>query len=66
MGDADRLTVPANIAGLPALALPWSVEGGLPTSVQVVGARFDDARVLAAGLALEDARGPWRLPEGCA
>ena len=64
MGDADRFTVPANLAGLPALALPWSVEGGLPTSVQVVGARFDDARVLAAGLALEDARGPWRLPEG--
>ncbi len=51
-----RFTYPFNALGWPALALPCGpAEDGLPASVQLVGRPGDDARVLAAGLALEAA-----------
>jgi len=49
-----RFTYPANIAGLPALALPCGqAEYGLPASAQLIGRAGDDALVLAAGERLE-------------
>jgi aspartyl-tRNA(Asn)/glutamyl-tRNA(Gln) amidotransferase subunit A len=55
MGDAMiRFTYPFNALGWPALALPCgAAEGGLPASIQIVGRRGDDARVLAAGALIE-------------
>jgi len=51
-----RLTYPFNTAGWPALALPCgSAEDGLPASVQLAAPPGEDARVLAAGAALERA-----------
>jgi len=45
-----RFTYPFDSLGWPALALPCgSAEEGLPASVQLIGRREDDARVLAAG-----------------
>jgi aspartyl-tRNA(Asn)/glutamyl-tRNA(Gln) amidotransferase subunit A len=47
-----RLTIPFNLLGWPALALPCGpAEEGLPASIQLVGR--DDALVLAAGTLLE-------------
>jgi Asp-tRNA(Asn)/Glu-tRNA(Gln) amidotransferase A subunit family amidase len=44
----------ANLAGLPALALPIGLgDDGLPLSMQVLGLRASDARVLAIGAAIE-------------
>jgi aspartyl-tRNA(Asn)/glutamyl-tRNA(Gln) amidotransferase subunit A len=40
---ADVFTCCANLAGLPALAFPASVEGGLPVGVQVVGRAFAES-----------------------
>jgi aspartyl-tRNA(Asn)/glutamyl-tRNA(Gln) amidotransferase subunit A len=52
-GRGTRLTYPFNCLGRPALALPCGpAEDGLPASVQLVGRRGDDARVLAAGALL--------------
>jgi len=49
-----RFTLPFNILGWPALALPCGpAEEGLPASVQLVGGPGQDALVLAAGEALE-------------
>jgi aspartyl-tRNA(Asn)/glutamyl-tRNA(Gln) amidotransferase subunit A len=49
-----RFTLPFNILGWPALALPCGpAEDGLPASVQLIGRRGDDALVLAVGEALE-------------
>ncbi len=48
-----RFTLPFNLAGVPALALPFGRIDGLPVSVQIVAERGADARVLAIGRWLE-------------
>jgi aspartyl-tRNA(Asn)/glutamyl-tRNA(Gln) amidotransferase subunit A len=51
-----RLTFPFNAAGWPALAQPCgAADDGLPASVQLAAPPGQDARVLAAGAALERA-----------
>jgi aspartyl-tRNA(Asn)/glutamyl-tRNA(Gln) amidotransferase subunit A len=50
------LTSPFNMAGLPALALPCGFSAsGLPLSLQLAGRPFDEATVLRAGQAYEQA-----------
>ena len=45
---ADIMTVPASLAGLPALSVPaGTTKGGLPVGVQLIGQRQSDARLLA-------------------
>lgn len=49
-------TYPFNMTQQPALSVPCGVtDSGLPVGVQVVGARFDDRRVVRVGAALEAA-----------
>ncbi|WP_290537577.1 amidase [Alcanivorax sp.] len=56
-------TYPFNLTGQPALSVPLGLTGnGLPMGLQIVGARFDDARVLAAGHAFEQAQPFTQLP----
>ncbi|MDR2402650.1 MAG: aspartyl/glutamyl-tRNA amidotransferase subunit A [Spirochaetaceae bacterium] len=43
---ADLYTCCANLAGLPALSFPVSVEGGLPVGVQLLGRAFAEATLL--------------------
>ncbi len=48
--DQAEFCAPANIAGLPALSIPWPApDGGLPCAVQLVGAPFAEA--LLVGIA---------------
>lgn len=63
--SSSTMTGPCNLFGqCPVLALPTGLDSaGLPTSMQVVGRRFDDATVLWIGHALERAR-PWGGPPG--
>jgi len=50
----DVLTVPASLAGLPALSVPVGcIEGQLPVGISVVGQWGTDELVLAVGEALE-------------
>jgi aspartyl-tRNA(Asn)/glutamyl-tRNA(Gln) amidotransferase subunit A len=52
----DVFTVPANLAGLPALSVPAGLsEDGLPLGLQVIGRAFDEATVLRVGEVLERA-----------
>jgi aspartyl-tRNA(Asn)/glutamyl-tRNA(Gln) amidotransferase subunit A len=46
---ADIFTVPANLAGLPALSLPCGLAAGLPVGLQLVGRPFDEETLLRAG-----------------
>jgi amidase len=49
-------TSPFNRSGHPALSVPAGEVDGLPIGLMLVGERFDDATVLNAGYALEQAR----------
>jgi aspartyl-tRNA(Asn)/glutamyl-tRNA(Gln) amidotransferase subunit A len=49
-------TVPANLAGLPALSVPAGLSAhGLPLGLQVIGRAFDEATVLRVGEVIENA-----------
>ncbi len=52
----DLFTVAMNLAGVPACSVPCGLAGnGLPLGMQVVGARFDDMRVLQLARHIETA-----------
>jgi aspartyl-tRNA(Asn)/glutamyl-tRNA(Gln) amidotransferase subunit A len=52
----DVFTVPASLAGLPAMSVPAGLSsGGLPLGLQVIGRAFDEETVLRAGAAIERA-----------
>ena len=60
---ADLYTCCANLAGLPALAFPVSVEGGLPVGVQLLGSAFAEGTLLDLAETYEQAY-PFPRPAG--
>jgi aspartyl-tRNA(Asn)/glutamyl-tRNA(Gln) amidotransferase subunit A len=60
---ADLYTCCANLAGLPALSFPASLEGGLPVGVQLIGRAFAEGTLLDIAEAYEKAR-PFPRPQG--
>ena len=54
---AQRMLLVPNVTGLPGLAMPVMVYGGLPLGVQLIGRRHHDRQVLRAGAVLERATG---------
>ncbi len=42
----DIYTIPANLAGLPAMSVPAGFVGGLPVGMQLIGNYFQEARLL--------------------
>jgi Asp-tRNA(Asn)/Glu-tRNA(Gln) amidotransferase A subunit family amidase len=49
-GSPSRLTVPVNLAGVPALAFPVGFVGGLPLGAQLVGPPASDEQLLDLGM----------------
>jgi len=52
---ADILTVPANLAGIPAISVPCGKSEGMPVGLQIMGRMFDDERVVDVAYAYEQA-----------
>lgn len=51
----DLCTVPANLAGLPALSIPFGSDAGLPIGVQIIAPALGEAAMLATAAVLESA-----------
>ncbi len=61
----DVFTVPASLAGLPAISLPAGLSGGgLPLGLHLIAKPFDETTLLRAASALEEAAGFDALPQG--
>ncbi len=57
MYGQDICTVPANLAGLPAVAVPCGFAGGLPVGLQLIGPRMSDGLLLDCAEAYQQATG---------
>jgi aspartyl-tRNA(Asn)/glutamyl-tRNA(Gln) amidotransferase subunit A len=61
--DWTPFTYPFNLTQQPAASLPCGLTAaGLPVGLQIVGARYDDARVLRASRAFEAVQ-PFPMPD---
>ena len=59
----DVFTVPASMAGVPAMSIPAGLDAqGLPLGLQVIGRPFDEETVFAVSAAIERAAGFSALP----
>ena len=57
---SDIFNISANLAGIPGISVPCGfTRGGLPIGLQLLGQPFDEARLLRAAYAYEQAT-PWR------
>jgi aspartyl-tRNA(Asn)/glutamyl-tRNA(Gln) amidotransferase subunit A len=52
---ADILTVPVNLAGIPAISVPCGKADGMPVGLQIMGKPFEDERVIDVAYAYEQA-----------
>ncbi len=50
----DIYTIGVNLAGLPALSLPVSQSEGMPIGMQLIGAAFEEQKLLDLGLNMEN------------
>ena len=59
----DVFTVPASMAGVPAMSVPAGLDGqGLPLGLQVIGKPYDEETVFAVSQAIEDRAGFSAMP----
>jgi aspartyl-tRNA(Asn)/glutamyl-tRNA(Gln) amidotransferase subunit A len=62
---SDIFTAPANLVGIPAIAVPSGFSAaGLPLSLQLMGAHFDEITLFRAASYFERETGYWRRKPG--
>jgi aspartyl-tRNA(Asn)/glutamyl-tRNA(Gln) amidotransferase subunit A len=59
---ADLYTIPANLAGGPAISVPCGLSGGLPVGLQVMAPTMADDRMYRVAAALESVVGTFTPP----
>lgn len=55
MYTRDILTIPVNLAGVPAISIPCGFDNGLPIGMQIIGKHFDEGTVYRVAHAFEQA-----------
>jgi len=50
---SDVCTIPVNLAGIPAMSMPFGMVKGRPVGIQLIGRAFDEGTLLRVGYALE-------------
>ena len=58
---SDICTIPANIAGIPAISVPAGFSFGLPVGMQIMGKPFGEPTIFRLAYAYEQSMGWWRL-----
>ena len=59
----DIFTVPANLAGLPAISVPSGFDAsGMPLGIQLMGPQMCDVALMRAAYAYEQASKPVQIP----
>jgi len=61
MYQNDILTIPANMAGIPAISIPCGFVSGLPVGLQLMGKAFDEKTLFKVGFAFEQSNEFWKL-----
>lgn len=51
----DILTIPVNLAGVPAISVPCGYDKGLPLGLQIIGRHFDESTIYKVAYAFEQA-----------
>ncbi|MCM3389390.1 Asp-tRNA(Asn)/Glu-tRNA(Gln) amidotransferase subunit GatA [Ureibacillus chungkukjangi] len=51
----DILTIPINLAGVPAISIPCGFDNGLPLGLQIIGKHFDEETIYRTAYAYEQA-----------
>ncbi|MGL4392055.1 MAG: Asp-tRNA(Asn)/Glu-tRNA(Gln) amidotransferase subunit GatA [Fusobacteriaceae bacterium] len=59
----DIFTIPANMAGLPAMSVPAGLVKNLPVGVQIIGKHFDEGNLFKIGSAIEKICGIFPVKE---
>ena len=59
----DIFTIPANLAGIPAISMPIGLVENLPVGVQFLGKAFDEKTIIKVASALENKISKLELPE---
>lgn len=57
---SDVMTVPINIAGVPALVMPCGLANGLPVGLQIIGKPFSENKIFSIAKIYEKERGEIR------
>ena len=60
MYQNDILTIPANMAGIPAISIPCGFVSGLPVGLQLMGKAFDEQTLFKVGFAFEQSNEFWK------
>ena len=50
---SDVCTIPANLAGIPAISIPCGLANGMPIGMQLMGKAFGEGTILRAAYTFE-------------
>ncbi|MFZ5944330.1 MAG: Asp-tRNA(Asn)/Glu-tRNA(Gln) amidotransferase subunit GatA [Bacillota bacterium] len=64
MYKQDVCTIPINLAGIPALSIPFGVSKGKPVGLQLIGKAFGEGTLLKVGYTLEQNTDQTRIRPG--